>query len=183
MKKNFGILLFCCVAVTLSMTSCSMLSRRAKKQYHIPEKATAELQYVFAVQYLQDRSRIHTRQRKELYDSVIDAFSAVIDRFPEDQIFTPLARMDIADRYFELKDFGYAMQLYKEAQSDYAMNDFVQAKTLLKIGLCYEIKGKNAKAIEQYKMCVDFYGNHADDAIKKVVDQARALTERVIPLS
>jgi len=178
-RPVFAALPACALGVAI-LTACHWGEKEA---YIIPPKETAEQQYFFAVQHRQNLMKIPTRDRERQYRSIIEAYEAVPKRFPDDQVHTPLARLDIADCHFELKHYSEALKLYKAAQKDYAANDFVQARSLLEQGRCYEALKNNRKAVECYKQCADQYSGHPNEVIQKVVASAKALSDRILPVS
>jgi tetratricopeptide (TPR) repeat protein len=153
---------------------------RPKSQYLIPDKEDAKAQYYFAAQFEEQQRQRPIADTKELYRPIIEAYQKVVDRFPDDQVHTPLALLDIGERLFTLKSPDKALRYFDTAYKRYPDNHFVQARSIFLRGRCHEALGRNEKARDHYKDCVDLYSGHPDKLIKETVAEARALYDRVM---
>jgi tetratricopeptide (TPR) repeat protein len=178
-RASAGILLAC--ALGMMMLNACILGE--KEAYIIPPKETAEQQYLAAVKHREEMLKIPSREKTKQYSSIIEAFEAVPKRFPKDEKFTPLARLEIANCYFELKQYPKALRLYKAAQKEYSANDLVQAHTLLAEGQCYEAQRDTRKAVDCYRRCSEQYAGQPDERIQKIVARAKELSNRILPVS
>ncbi len=149
------------------------------EKYLIPEKPNAKEQYDYAYQLSLQASRVPTADREPLYDQVIAAYRMVIDRFPDDRLHTPVALLDIGDKYAALKDYKTAMKYYTRAARNYPDNDRVQVYALVRQGQVYDLTDRGAKARDIYKQVIDRYAGRSDVTVRQWVQKARDAYDKV----
>lgn len=126
------------------------LCQNAKEQYTFAKKLhLSELPESQLLMYIKPEHR-EAKINKAIY-----AYSKVIEYFPKDTVYTPLASVDIANLYTMKKEYKTAVKIYNEALDKYSKNDFVYAASLYGLGKCYHRMEKYPKSIECFNKCIE----------------------------
>src|SRR5690606_15945003 len=118
-------------AAVLSLAGCAGISSQADKAEGalvIPTHPTAQTQYGFAKVY--HNSQLispELSRRKTQMARISSAYEKVIQNFPQDQQFTPLAMMELGDCAAQADDMTKARGYYAQARAGFPQNEYVQA--------------------------------------------------------
>ncbi len=104
---------------------------------------------------------------------IIAAYQMVVDHFPDDPIYTPLAKAGIANCYFKMKKYRKVIALFKELEEEYPNYPFIHAEAEWKIGRAYDLLGKSAEAKRHYKQCIDTFSRSGNEQIQTIVAACR----------
>jgi tetratricopeptide (TPR) repeat protein len=156
------------------LTACSWLSLGPKEDFVFPRLESANAQFFYAAKIDQNtlvgRNQADT-ERKLRY--VAAAYQAVIDHFPEDQIFTPLAVAGIGNCYFRMGDYQKTINTFKNAKEKYPNYPYLHAFAEYKIGQSCENLKRDREAKQHYKRCMDTFGHSDNPEIKMIVGMCR----------
>ena len=171
------------VAVWIGVVAAAATTGCASgRGYLIPDKETAAQQYLKAVEERSQRQRLITKDLDRKFAPVIAAFRKVVDRFPDDETYTPLALIDIGDVYRKgLRKPGKAMKYYERVFENYPNSDFLQARSMIAMARCRLQMGANAKAQGQFKEIVDVFEGHPDPQIAQIVAEAKQQYDVIRP--
>ncbi len=107
------------------------------------------------------------------------AWSKVIEAYPADREFTPLAKLNVIEMDAGLDDDRHApnsrrrdrraIAQLEELMKEYPEFDFIQAKSMLDMGLLYKRRGEYEDATRLFKFVKDNYTSHTDEHIKELV--------------
>jgi len=168
------ILLLLILCVTL--TGCSLFNRKEKTpRYLIPEMDTAREQYTLADRQYRDALGMFAPEARntELRKSV-QAFEMVVQRFPLDMRYTPVADLMIANVYREVGELAKAEPQYRRVLSRYSDDEAIRIDALIGLGQTLDDLRRPSEAKVHYKMVIDQYSSSQDPAIRRSVELARA---------
>jgi len=165
--------------------SCALFQPR------IPLFDTAEDQYRYADDLviltdpipLEDRgtnildpNSLFSQYRSRDYRRFIDAFEAVVDNFPDDQVYTPQAKLRLAEYHFQLRDHPSAIMIYRELLESYPDNEIIQAGSLYGLGNVYMMRQQFNEAAAQYSELIQRFPNSLNP---KIVDMQQRAMQRL----
>jgi hypothetical protein len=160
----------------------------------VPIKATAVEQYKFAsdqqartnLPLILDKTRY--REQREVLRQV---YQKVIDNFPADRVFTPLAKLDVIEIGLGLSDsptvriipsasqVHQAIEQVKAVAKDYPEYEFIQAKSLYLEGMYHKFLGEYPQAQPCFKEVMDKFANSKDKSIGLIVLNAKKAYDQV----
>ena len=156
------------------LPGCSAMARPKKapaeeQRLIIPDYPTPKDQYNFARVY--QASQIKANDSKRLsaqYDKAIQAYKKVIELFPADEQFTPLAMLNWGDCVGMQGDLAGARAIYKDAAERWPTLDLIQARANYSTArtLDQEKRFEEGKVI--YKLLMDRYGNSESPAVRQI---------------
>jgi tetratricopeptide (TPR) repeat protein len=140
----------------------------------IPVYDTAMDQFVFAKR-IKDHAYLvaDKSKRKTEFKHAILAYQKVLELFPDDEKFAPLALASMADSYFEIEQFGKAAKTYERVLKKYPDQNDIQASALYGAGVVYDRMGKHAKAQSYFKDCIERFANNNNPFIKDLVERSK----------
>ncbi|MCC5876947.1 MAG: tetratricopeptide repeat protein [Candidatus Sumerlaeia bacterium] len=169
-----GILLL----MVLSTSSCTSIFG---PKHAVPEEATARDQMRIAERQLEaTRTTFDPDMREEELEKAVAAFRAVVERFPNDSNFTPLAHYYWALLTQQQGRYRSAERLYREVLRRYPNDDVVNASSLFGLAETYEQLGRGRDSQETYRELVEVYANSDDPVIQDLVQIARVRRGRVL---
>jgi len=177
------------LAVALAC-GCSWLGG-SRHSVFIPEMNTAAEQCNFAQQLQANTfpSKDPKKQQQRLA-RLLAAYDKVIERFPDDPLWTPLAKLQIVELYMAAempqKALPVVDQLVAQVEELIASGqtdlEYIDAKARYDRGRCLEEAGRKAEAQEAYRDCMDRHKESTDSKIKIVVGWAKNRYERAVDL-
>lgn len=160
------------VAVALGLTAmgCSKLKTVAQGDVVFPRLDSVREQFYYAKK-VEDTTLIGrtSEKRDTRLMQVIAAHQMVLDHFPDDQIYAPLALASIGNCYFKMQDYRRAIRIFKSIEKRYPNYPFVHAEAEWKIGRSEELLGNSREAKRHYKLCIDTFRHSKNDQIKTIV--------------
>ncbi|MBN1516206.1 tetratricopeptide repeat protein [Candidatus Sumerlaeota bacterium] len=143
----------------------------------IPDKDTAESQYLYA--YMYHKSTIPPAESQALhamYIGLILRYQKVVERFPDDMQYTPEAILHIA-RLMNAQNQNQRCVNYLEAALPLYRDKLPQfeARALYRIGLSLDRQKKYAEAKVIYKECTQKFSGYTDPVIKDSVMRCNRL--------
>lgn len=163
------------VVLVITIASPSFAGLFTKKpELVIPDLPSAKEQYGFAVMY--QRSLIipaEPKRRGEILQRCILCHERVIKNFPDDQIYTPLSYVEIADCVAGQSNYKKALQMYTAAMQKYPQNDFLQARCLFYIARCQDRMGNFEYAKQLYKQFLDTYRDSKEPNVQQMLKRAQ----------
>jgi len=135
-----------------------------------PRLDSAREQFYYARQ-IDDQTLVgrNPEKRDVRLQQVIAAYQMVLDHFPDDQIYTPLAMASIGNCHFRMKDYRKTISVFKSVEKRHPNYPFVYAEAEWKIGRSYEFLGDGREAKRHYKLCIDTFGYSKNEQIKAFV--------------
>lgn len=150
-------------------------------RHAVPEEATAREQMRIAERQLENaRTTFDPDMRTEELEKAVAAFRAVVERFPDDRNFTPLAHYYWAMLTQDLGEYRRAERLYRETLRKYPNDEVVNASALFGLAETYERLGRGRDAQDTYRELVEIYANSSDPIIQDLVSIARVRRGRVL---
>ncbi|MCX7013143.1 MAG: hypothetical protein NTW86_11405 [Candidatus Sumerlaeota bacterium] len=150
----------------------------------VPEYATAREQYQFAFQKQQEEfiPPTDSARKEERLRRILAGYEKVIERFPDDRVYTPLSKMQIGELYLGYGQPKVALQKAEEILAAYGDIEFIDAKTRFDRGRALEALGRRVEAQQAYKDCMDRYQDSKDKKSQEIVRWSRQMYDRIIPL-
>ncbi len=157
---------------TLVIIISLVLSCSSKNK--LDEFPTALEQFDYAALYHQMHSgKILTRDNEKVIKEIIRHYQKVVDKFPDDDISTPEAKMQIANGYYLIKDYKKALKYYNSILNNKSRFEYHYAKALKKIGDCYGIMDKSDQAVKYWTECIDKYKDSDNSTVQAVVEECK----------
>lgn len=163
-----GLLIACAVLGGCSMAKKAQ-SAPTEEKLIIPNYPTAKDQYNFARVYQNSQVRTSDKTRRDVQlDKAIQAYRKVLEVFPNDEQFAPLAMMNIGDCVGMKKDYRGAREVYAEAAARWPHIELIQARTAYSTArtMDQEQRFEDGKAV--YKKIMEQYGNSQDPAVRQI---------------
>lgn len=159
------------LAVFMSLQGCSSLmpswASRTPKLV-IPDCDSAKDQYTYASMFQQSQvPALKPENRREQLLKFEQCYAKVKDNFPEDQVYTPMACLDIADCVATRGDLKKAISLYNDAIRRYPENESAAARALFSVGRVLDLQGKYDQSKKVYRELID---KHKDSQLAFVHD-------------
>lgn len=180
------------LAVAQALAGCSA----ARPEAIVPVLKDAAAQYAYANHYREKEARIELITDRARYlrarDVVMQTYQKVIDYFPKDHVYAPLAELDlIAMRCgFDTDRLKYSKSQYrrilKQAIADIqkVMKEnpdypYVQAKGLFLGGRCHLMLKDYRSAQAEFRQAREQFGNSGNPKIKALADAAALYYKQV----
>jgi tetratricopeptide (TPR) repeat protein len=150
------------------------------KKILIPQYETAEEQFVFAMKTKTGTMKgFDEKTRKEQLRRIEASFYEVINTFPDDTKYTPAAYLTLGNTYLDYKQWKKAMDIYQEAIERYPGQEDVQLFGHYGLGVAYDRLEKYSDAREQYKICIERFGDDPRSSYQNIVEKARSRYGRI----
>lgn len=156
----------------------------AQPHVSVPVQANAAKQYGYAVTYREGKNLNLIADEKKLAkgrEVVRLTFAKVAEYYPDDRIFTPLAKLEMIDMDAGLdtarvtvstSQVNQAIKEFKALAKAYPEHEFIQAKTLYDQGMCYKRLGKFDKAQGCFLTVRDTYSKNKNREILAIAKSA-----------
>lgn len=162
----------------LLLASCASLFG---PRYIVPEEPSAREQMRIAERQLSDaRTTFDEDLRREETRKAIAAFRAVVERFPRDTDFTPLAHYYWASLSQEIGEYRRAERVYRDALRLYPNDDVVNAFSLFGLAETLQELNRRQESLDTYRELIDVYAQSDDPQIRQRVQVARSRAGRVM---
>lgn len=147
----------------------------------VPEEPTAREQMRVADRQLTTvRATFDEDLRREETRKAIAAFRAVVERFPKDTEFTPLAHYYWARLSQEIEEHRRAERIYRDVLRLYPNDDVVNAFSLFGLAEALQELDRRQESLDTYRELVDVYAQSDDPNIRERVAVARNRAGRVM---
>lgn len=152
-----------------------MLLLSCSEKIYIPDYNTAKEQYEFAKEEKDSYKIIVNKEKKRLkYERVVLAFDKVLQKFPEDKEYRPLALISIGDCYRSIDKYDKAAKSYEEALTLFGDVEDIKPFALYGAAICYDKLKDFERSQLYYKTIIDSYSNNSKSAIRDIVRKAKA---------
>lgn len=189
MRKVFSFLQNCsakpaaAILAALCISGCAALpggSSADDTTLVIPDFPTAEEQYSFASLY--EKSALKAadpgRREKQLHRE-IQCYEKVVQGFPQDSKYTPLARLEIADARCSLGDYRKAAAEYETIYDSYPESEYIRARSLYTRARLLDQQLKYEEAQKMYRRVHEEFAGSSSGAVQDIVKRADKLYMRV----
>ena len=154
--------------LALGLTGC------LRNSVVIPDQDTAEQQF----QYAELKRRWETppaevKARKDFYRKHAYMFAKVIERFPDDELYVPLAIIAIAKLDYKSENYRQVVRYLEKALVFFPDNDQYQVRATFTIGRSLDQLKRYKKAKPYYRRCVEKYGTSGDKIVQSLVKECR----------
>lgn len=167
------------VLVALSLGGCASIpfgGASTENQLVIPEFPSAKEQYGFATLFKDSTIPATDENRREVQVSrLTQCYDQVVQKFPDDPTYTPLARLEMADAARSIAQLKDAQRQYNEILADYPGNEYVQARSLYSIGRTLDSLHDYEEAKIYYRRVHDEYADSSSAAVRDIVKRADRL--------
>jgi len=173
------------------LAACGLLPA-SRPEVFVPLQNSAREQFNYAKQY-EEQNRLALVDRgnptrvRDRTAAVIAAFAKVVEHFPDDRDFTPLARLEIADLRAGLeisrlepsrRDLRAAISEFQNLRREYPEYEYIQAKAAYDEALCWRKLKDYERAQDLFRHVMDTYGSRDDPVLKQISEYARALYQQ-----
>ncbi|MGB9691703.1 MAG: tetratricopeptide repeat protein [Candidatus Sumerlaeaceae bacterium] len=157
------------------LSAFSLFRRSEPKKLVIPDFESAREQYAYAasLQAAMLPSFDKNRRRIQL-DRIIQCYSKVVDNFPNDTVYTPVAFVSIAEAYAELGKDQQAQAMFHEALQRWADNDYIVARSMLNIAISLDRQKRFSESQKIYKDIMERFRNSQKPGVKEIVTRAES---------
>lgn len=142
----------------------------------IPDLRTAKEQFAYATRYEQIIMGFvnpDKKKKKVQMDKVRQVHEAVIRNFPNDQEYTPLSKLTLADCQGHLGNYDKAIEMWQQTISEYPNNELIQCRGMFSIARAYELDGQFVKSKAIDKEIVDRFGGSTNPRIRQYASNAQ----------
>ena len=150
------------------------VSMSKKREPMIPREETASAQ--FEVAFAQEREAkgfFDEEKRNEELKTAIIAYTKVEAWFPNDDRYTPVAGLKVAEIHEELEDFEQAEANYRRLLEVYPNDEEIRAYALLGVGRTLDLQDRPEEAQVFYKLLIDEFSTTTNPRYKELVEDAR----------
>lgn len=119
------------------------------------------------------------RYRDRDYRRFIRAFERVVARFPDDDQFTPEAKVRLGEFHFQLQEYGLAASYYTDVLNNYPEEALLQAAALWGLGNVRLAQGQYAEAQRQYMQLVREHGASENIRIAELAQRATLRIQQI----
>jgi len=177
---------------TLAFGSSGCAARHPR--VFVPNQPTAKLQYAYANGYRTNknivlRDRTDSGRWRQTRNALEMAYAKVIELFPEDLEYTPLAKLEIAEIRGGLdfsaapqtrkKELREAIGLLQALQREYPQISYIHAKSMLDEALVWKKLREFGKVQEILIDLMDQYGASTEPEIQPILQTAQANYQQV----
>lgn len=152
----------------------------------IPLQDTAYNQYQYAVRERQRneialRDRTASPRREDARRAVAAAFRMVVEQFPEDRAWTPLARLDLADMQAGLdvsggrasaSDLKASIAEFRRLREEFPELEYIQAKARYDEAVAWRELKDFGRAQELFKEVSDLYRASSEKDLQYIAQMA-----------
>ncbi len=140
----------------------------------VPEYPTAEEQARSAErQYEVARQSVDEDARMDEFEEAVAALQAVIERFPNDRVYTPPAHALLGEAYLELQCHGNAERTFRTVIEEYPDIADVHAPALYGLAQSLKAQGRTREEKDVLRQLIDIYETSDQQTIRSVVRLAR----------
>jgi tetratricopeptide (TPR) repeat protein len=151
-----------------------------RNPYVIPLQPSAQAQFNYARALEKPyRSPLRARSRKDDYARALAAYRAVLEKFPEDRLWPPRARLRIALMQESEGEKSVALRTYENLIKEYPNADDIQAAALYGAALIYDERKEFEKAQAYYDAILKRFGNPKNTLYARYVREARLRSQIV----
>jgi tetratricopeptide (TPR) repeat protein len=167
--------------VALVPSGCARLGFDRTSDIVFPRLDSAREQFYYAAQYDEQTLVGKGPERRDVrLERIIAAYQTVLDHFPNDRLYAPLALAGIGNCYFRMGDYPKAIRVFKDTKRRYPNYPFVHAQAEWRIGESLQQMGKAEEAKESYRRVIDTFRHSKNDRIQLIVTICKS---RYIPPS
>lgn len=123
-----------------------------------------------------DPTSLYSQYRARDYRRFIQAFEAVTENFPDDDEYTPRAKLRLAEYHFQLREHASAIMIYRAILEDYPEDELIQAGALYGLGNVYMMRQQFNEAASQYTELLQRFPNSLNP---RIVDMQQRALERL----
>lgn len=151
-------------------------------EYVIPDMNTPADQYRLAVETRQQAAGVFDPDaKKQELGKAIAAFEKLESRFPQDEMYTPAASLQIAKLYREVEQPETSLAKFRSLLARYPNDQDIRIEALMGTGLLLDELGRPEEAQEYYRLLIDEFADSDRPAYQTVVEQARRNYRRIRP--
>lgn len=168
------------VAGCMALAGCSLgfslrKSSREPTKLVIPDFDSPREQYAYAasIQRAMLPSLDKERRRIQL-DRIIQSYSKVVENFPDDKTYTPVAFVTIAESYAELDEQGRAQSMFREAMTRWSDNDYIVARCMLDIAMSLDRQRRYSESQKLYREILERFKDSRKPGVGEIVARAQA---------
>ncbi len=158
-----------------SSQAFSLFRRSEPKKLVIPDFETAREQYAYAASLQASMLPSFDKKRRRVQlDRIIQCYSKVVDNFPNDTVYTPVAFVIIAESYAELGQEQKAQSMFQEALQRWSDNDYIVARSMLNIALSLDRQKRFSESQRIYKEIIERFKNCQKPGVGEIVTRAES---------
>jgi len=126
-----------------------------------------------------DPNSMYSQYRTRDYHRFIEAFEAVVDNFPKDEVYTPQAKLRLAEYHFQLREHASSIMIYRALLEEYPDDDLIQAGSLYGLGNVYMMRQQFSEAATQYGALLQRFPNSLNPRIVELQQRALERLSRI----
>lgn len=178
------------LAACCASSGCSLL--RPSPTYFIPIQSDAHDQFMYARREAERndlilRNKDRMERLTDTREGVRKSYEAVVIHFPEDRVWTPLARLQLADMLAGQdisalppsdRDLRNAVEEFQSIREDYPEIEFIQAKARYDEAVARTRLKDYGEAQNLYREIKDLFGTTEEKDIRYIVYLAEQAYQR-----
>lgn len=161
---------------------------------YVPHQPTAKMQYAYANSYRARQNLIlrdvsNSGRWSDTRKALEKAFAMVIELYPEDLQYTPLAKLEIAEIRAGLdfsagegtsrRELRRGIRLFQGLQEDYPEIHYIHAKAMLDEALTWKELRRFDRLQALLVAIIEIYGDSEEPEIRLIVAGAKAIYQQV----
>ncbi len=164
----------------LSLTGCSWLNKPFSDPYVVPTYPTAEEQARSAwQQYARSQRTVDEETRREELEKSVASLKKVLERFPNNRVYTPPAHELLGRVYLEMGQPRKARSIFEEVVQEYPEVEDVHAAALYGLAESSGRLGRRREEKQYYQQLIDAYAETEDPTIQRLVSVSRQRYSKV----
>lgn len=174
MKRLHRILLVIPAALVLAACSSVWRSDVPKKVLVVPDCKSAEEQFGYAKTYETSQLILPNddERRTAQLDGIIQCYEKVVTNFPNDQAYTPVAYLEMADCVSNKGELERAMGMYDAALSKWPEAEYVNARAMFSKARIQDRIGQHAEAKQTYASLRQRFKDSKSEKVRTIVKNA-----------
>ncbi|MEN6626098.1 MAG: hypothetical protein ABFD69_07725 [Candidatus Sumerlaeia bacterium] len=174
-------------AAALLLIAVTVAGCAGQRRILVPTQNTAGAQLAYAERQRKEANLPLIFEKKKEYNlarnMVRQTYQAVVDNFPADREFTPVAKINLIEMDAGLDEQHApkskmgdhrAIKDYDALIKEYPENEFVQAKARYDQALLHKRNREFEEAMKLFKHLRDTYAKHANPVIKNIAERSAA---------
>jgi tetratricopeptide (TPR) repeat protein len=159
------------------LPGCQVLKPKPKlTKLSIPDMGSAKDQFTYAARFQANSFPGGSpERRRDLRNQFRQVYSRVVTGWPDDQEYTPAAKLILADLDREDGNWRKALHSYREIQQQYPNYAAVRVRAMFHEAGLLDSRKQYDEAKTIYRRIMTEYANHPDKRVEPIVKQATAL--------
>ncbi len=149
--------------------------RSEEKKLVIPDFDTAQEQFAYASSlHVGVLPSLDKKKRRQQLERWIQAYSKVVERFPDDKTYTPLAYLTVAECQADLGKIQIARSMFREATERWGDNELVVARAMYDLAVTLDQEQRYSESQQIYREIIERFKDSQKPGVGEIVKKAQA---------